>query len=321
MLEEMRQQRRQQRRQKPLRRPHPLRRPNADERRHSRLRESRQDYLSAISAEQPQARLASASRAYHEHCVEAALASDAEGSTDPFANGQSVLVVPSFATPAECYTFMDAADAVLKFRRHTLTGEGEVFDHVYARNLVRLNVAHRLDAASCDVSKAFVARALSLLEAQLPNAAAAIFKLGPFAPLTSRLQLTFSPNEPAVNVYTPGGDFSQHEDKKALTILVPLSDASTYEGGGTGFYRGGAAGRVLRREAHEEADAASGAEPLGEPPSLMLRPVAVGSAILFGGSVTHAALPVVAGTRFVWVASFSAAHVRPKADSVQSDVT
>jgi hypothetical protein len=301
MLEEKRQQRRQQRRQQPLRRPNKQKNPQ-----HERLSRAR-----SAATDLPTSRLI-----YHEHLLELA---SGRATAESLANGHSVLVVPSFATPSECYTLIDAADAVVKYRRHSLTGEHEIVNETRswtstsnARNLVRLNVAKRLDAVSCEVSRVLVARALSLLECQLPHAAATIFKLAPSAQLTDvRIRLTFSDREPAVNVYTAGGDFQQHEDKKAFTVLVPISDPSTYEGGGTGFYRGGAVGRHLRQAAHERADAARqppycGAEPPTEPPSLTLRPAAAGSALLFSGNVTHEALSVVAGTRFVWVASFSA---------------
>ena len=309
--EEKRQQRRQHRRQQPL-----LRRPSAEAKRQLPRDGSRR----AVGARRA---FGAADTLYHEHRLEPEehASSGAADLAASLAVGRTILVAPSFATPAECYRLVDAANAVVRYRRHSLTGENEIVDGTRswtsasnARNLIRLNVAKRLDAASCEVSRVLVARALSLLEAHLPNAAAAIFNLGPSAPLTDvRLDLTFSEGEPAVNVYSAGGDFEQHEDKKAFTVLVPLSDPSTYEGGGTGFYRGGAAGRILRQAAHQRADAArqppyAGAEPSQQPPSLMLRPLAAGAALLFGGSVTHAALPVVAGTRFVWVASFSAAQ-------------
>ena len=50
-------------------------------------------------------------------------------------------------------------------------------------------------------------------------------------------------------------------------------------------------------------DNKANASPEG-PPTAVLRPP-LGTAILFGGDVTHAGLPVEAGTRAVLVASFS----------------
>ena len=83
--------------------------------------------------------------------------------------------------------------------------------------------------------------------------------------------------------------FQPHEDLQTLTLLVPLCGPATYGGGGTAFW----------------SEAARGAaRDCAGPPALVLRPPA-GSALLFVGSVTHAGLPVSAGTRQVYVASFS----------------
>ena len=100
-------------------------------------------------------------------------------------------------------------------------------------------------------------------------------------------RLAFAPLEPAVNVYWAGGAFKRHEDKQALTVLVPLSDG--YEGGGTGFWT---------RER-----AATGAS---HAPTFVLRPPP-GTALVWGGQVEHAGLPVISGERWVFVASFSPA--------------
>lgn len=54
--------------------------------------------------------------------------------------------------------------------------------------------------------------------------------------------LVFTPGEPACNVYTAGGQFTPHEDRQSLTILVPLSAPSDYTGGGTGYWSNDARG-------------------------------------------------------------------------------
>ena len=103
--------------------------------------------------------------------------------------------------------------------------------------------------------------------------------------------LEFSTAEPAVNVYTEGGSFEVHEDKQCFTILIPLNSEcdNAFTGGGTTFWR------------REDRDAARDGR---AEPTLALKPPA-GTAIVFGGTVTHAARPVTSGTRCVWVASFS----------------
>ena len=118
--------------------------------------------------------------------------------------------------------------------------------------------------------------------------------------------LKFSSREPAINIYTPGGEFLAHKDAQALTVLLPLSrptmtdkddtvaetceneDSSDpgFQGGGTAFWSQNSRGHRV------------------EAPSLVLKPPA-GTALLFGGCVTHAGVAVEEGTRVVFVASFS----------------
>ena len=105
-------------------------------------------------------------------------------------------------------------------------------------------------------------------------------------------KLSFSTNEPAINVYFPGGGFKAHEDHQALTVLVPLSAAAEFEGGGTAFWSA------------EDAGLGGSRNHLGKP-TMVLRPPA-GAALLWGGDVTHSGLPVLSGQRCIFVASFSA---------------
>ena len=98
--------------------------------------------------------------------------------------------------------------------------------------------------------------------------------------------LEFSSREPAINVYTDGGEFLAHKDHQALTVLVPLSTPDAYGGGGTGFWAQDARGHRV------------------EAPTKVLRPPA-GTALLFGGGVVHCGMPVEEGSRVVFVASFS----------------
>ena len=94
-----------------------------------------------------------------------------------------------------------------------------------------------------------------------------------------------------------GGEFYAHQDHQALTVLVPLSEPHSFEGGGTGFWA--AAPAAAAREAADRH-----APDRHAPPTLVLKPPA-GDALLFAGSVTHAGMPVRAGERVVLVASFS----------------
>ena len=99
-------------------------------------------------------------------------------------------------------------------------------------------------------------------------------------------ELEWSEGEPAINVYTAGGRFGAHKDHQALTVLIPLTAPDEFAGGGTGFW-------TAEQRGHRV-----------EGPSVVLRPEA-GSAMLFGGKVTHAGLEITSGRRVVFVASFS----------------
>lgn len=107
--------------------------------------------------------------------------------------------------------------------------------------------------------------------------------------LVTNNQLKFSSREPAINIYTKGGEFLAHKDAQALTVLIPLScpEQGHFSGGGTAFWSQDARGHRV------------------EGPSLIRKPRS-GTALLFGGCVTHAGVSLVSGTRVVFVASFSA---------------
>ena len=106
--------------------------------------------------------------------------------------------------------------------------------------------------------------------------------------------LSFSPREPAINVYSSRGRFKPHKDHELLTVLVPLNDG--FEGGGTAFWSPESVDQSRPAKMKDEAALAE--------PSLVLRP-SPGSTIIFAGSITHAAVDVLAGERCCLVASFS----------------
>jgi hypothetical protein len=136
--------------------------------------------------------------------------------------------------------------------------------------------------------RAILDRALGLIEATLPELADTLF--GQTTALHT-MELLYAQNEPAINVYDVGGQFKPHRDKHRLSILVPLTSPDEFDGGGTAFWpEVECAGRRVRRGC--------------ETAKHTLKPTA-GSAMLFGGELMHAALPVTAGTRVVLVASLT----------------
>ena len=104
-------------------------------------------------------------------------------------------------------------------------------------------------------------------------------------------ELEWSEGEPAINVYAGGGAFGNHKDHMALTVLIPLTSAGGFSGGGTGFW-----------SAADEAAILPGVREV--PPTTVITPER-GTALLFGGDVLHAGMPIESGLRSVFVASFS----------------
>lgn len=95
--------------------------------------------------------------------------------------------------------------------------------------------------------------------------------------------------EPKVNIYGKGGYFKEHTDGMQLTLLVVLNDS--YTGGGTGFFSEEAAERLWG-----EGRRSDGPDCVARPPA--------GTAMIWGGSLWHMALPVTTGMRAVYVGSF-----------------
>tara|TARA_B110001452_G_scaffold159833_1_gene132988 strand:+ start:533 stop:1519 length:987 start_codon:yes stop_codon:yes gene_type:complete len=155
----------------------------------------------------------------------------------------------------------------------------------------RLKITDNLEAPGQALCDALLLQALSLVGVELVQYLFGDRIANSPATCVHNPQLAFSPHEPAVNVYFAGGAFKAHQDKQSLTVLVPLSDTSEFDGGGTAFW--------------SLADAGPGASKgSARLPTMVLRPPA-GTAMIWGGSVLHSGLPVEAGQRCVFVASFS----------------
>lgn len=112
-------------------------------------------------------------------------------------------------------------------------------------------------------------------------------------------KLDYSIREPAINVYeAPHGQFVMHKDHHALSIVIPLSDPKKdFHGGGTAFWN----------QSH----------PIDgmDRPSIVLKPKP-GTALLWGGRVSHKGMLISEGTRVVIVASFSG----PDSPNMRDDV-
>lgn len=207
--------------------------------------------------------------------------------------GDCVLEVPSAASKAECNLLMDigssmAAQAEQQRSRRGLDTKGLVRLPTAAAGL-RMDAPPQLMLAgpADDVCSALFQRVIHFIDENLPSVVDDLFGSDcTITALHEAGELEFACREPAVNIYTEGGEFLAHEDHQAITVLISLAEPESFGGGGTGFWAAGARGHRV------------------EGPSMTLRPAA-GTALLFGGHVTHAGMPVETGVRGVFVASFS----------------
>ena len=212
------------------------------------------------------------------------------------ASGHSVLVVPNFACAAERDVLLDSASSVAA-RQAAAQRDGETFEAgpQSAAGRLRLHVPQRLDRPAQELTDRLVHRALAFVQTRLPAMGEAmlgreVFQLCELLPCELPSRFEFSPGEPAVNLYTAGGLFKPHEDQMGLTVLVTLSTPGEFTGGGTAFWAPGC--RPSRTYGRKDV------------PSLVLAPPA-GTALIFAGHLTHAAVEVKTGHRAMWVASFS----------------
>lgn len=149
----------------------------------------------------------------------------------------SILLAPALLSAEECTTLIYLANA----RAEAVFGFNSG-----ARNkqsTCRIRICD-LAAEARALDQVLRLRVLSLLEEEQPAIAMHLF--GHNANL-STLAASFSACEPAINIYTAGGDFEEHEDGYALSINVLLSNsAADFAGGGTRFQNENLAGLSAR---------------------------------------------------------------------------
>ena len=149
----------------------------------------------------------------------------------------SILLAPALLSAEECSTLIHLANARAEAVFGFNTG---------ARNkqsTCRIRICD-LAAEARALDQVLRLRVLSLLEEEQPAIAMHLF--GHDANL-STLAASFSACEPAINIYTAGGDFEEHEDGYALSINVLLSNgAADFAGGGTRFQNENLAGLSAR---------------------------------------------------------------------------
>ena len=226
---------------------------------------------------------------------------------DALAGSHSLALLDGVATLEECAWLREQAGAaadeerLLRLSQTDSDAERRSYGEDGMRcdgqtGRIRAPVTRLLGAEGQALCDAILQRAVARLNEVLPGLLDRLFGTGVLSrTLLHNQGLVFSPGEPALNVYGPGGHFDAHTDKQSITILVPLSYATStdpdegieaagamagsYSGGGTAFWS------VHARAPHaiddETAEAAATTIKRDEP-TLVLRPPPR-RAIVFGG--------------------------------------
>jgi len=212
-----------------------------------------------------------------------------------FIRGESVILMEKVVSDEDCSAIKVAAKLIAS-RQRELRLEAGLMDEGLVR-IPTMASAKRASSGNTPCVEPFdsdidaklnqiMARVCKLIDSEHKTMVDSLF--GPANSLLNLLhsnKLAFSSREPAVNFYT-SGSFRPHEDGQKLTVLITLSSANEFEGGGTAFWSSESRGHRV------------------EDPSLELKPD-YGTVMLFVGHVTHAGLTVKEGERAVFVASFS----------------
>jgi hypothetical protein len=231
--------------------------------------------------------------------------------TDAIVKGSSLMRLHALASPLECKMLLEAGTSAASEEFEGQSRPSAKYGQTVIPARVRMPVDRILESLELKLCDLVLRRALARLAIDAPQLC--LRQLGASNESTRRRilgnpELIFSDGEPAINVYRVGGDFKPHQDKMSMTILVSLSDnaCGSFTGGGTAFWSEADSGP--ERPAHAQ-DLTQ-----GRPPSFVVQ-ASAGSALVFTGSVTHGAMPVLSGERAIFVASFGPQDCVSKAPS------
>jgi hypothetical protein len=205
--------------------------------------------------------------------------------------GEAILQITDVVSVDECRKLCEVCCQLDEERSNTVLEKKGLLrlPTIAARERAAVRNTPCADPLPADVDQLLqriLMRAATLIDEQVPAIASTLFDGEAIAQLMADNRLKYSSREPAINVYSSGGEFLPHKDSQSLTVLIPLSSPDDFVGGGTSFWSQDSRGHRV------------------EEPSVLLRPPA-GTAMLFGGCVTHAGVSVESGKRVVFVASFS----------------
>lgn len=217
---------------------------------------------------------------------------------DAVLQGHSVLLL-DLGVKEECAVLLqEGISAAEEERRAKLLRRSNGRAHNSIEGRIRLPVKECLNTRAQELCETMLCKAITAVEDSHPTLMSRLFH-DIFAHSKTCLRnqhLRFAHAEPAVNVYTAGGEFLPHQDRESLTLLFPLSHEDSFTGGGTGFWAPGHCGTSGAHSCRGSSKHIT--------PTIVLRPPP-GHALVFCGQVTHAGHPVLWGERGVLVASFS----------------
>ena len=223
---------------------------------------------------------------WHEVFLNEEEAAAAPSLAQSIADGHSILVLHQVAPVSLCDAVAAEASAAATKERSARCLAG----------LVRMPVVDLVSERCAALCDSLLLNQLERIDDAAPSLLSSLFDSILDTPRTTAFgnaSLGWSEGEPALNIYTPGGCFTPHEDEQSLTCLLNVSSPTNFSGGGTAFWS-----QKLAGEGHSDAER--------NPPMCLITPP-IGTALIFGGQVTHAAQPLLTGERIVFVASFSPA--------------
>ena len=145
-----------------------------------------------------------------------AKAGEAPDPSASIACGLSIMLIPELVSKKECALLLAAG---------LMAAKKEAVKNTDPRLRLAL-VGFQPEVQRC--AQVIIQRALGLIEDRLPELASALF--GQTTELAN-MELLFADREPAINVYSPGGEFLPHRDKHSISVLVPLSQPEVFTGG------------------------------------------------------------------------------------------
>ena len=169
--------------------------------------------------------MASDANAWHEIFLNFAQAGALPTVAASVAAGHSFLMLECVSSAAECAAISSEAAAAAAAERELRNLAG----------LVRRPVVDLVGEKAGQLCDALLLRQLQLLHSSAPSLTTDLFgDVLSSVPSTCMHNpgLAWSEGEPAINVYSPGGCFTPHEDEQSLTCLLNISPQDAYTGGG-----------------------------------------------------------------------------------------